>query len=92
VEAMTGTDALYISTDWEEFRGLARTIETTVRPPYLVIDGRRMLPDYDVLVAAGYDYLPVGGQLLRGAPVNPPSPKENGQELTRVAPKPAPAA
>ena len=65
VEAIEGTDALYISTDWEEFRGLARTIQTTVQPPYLVIDGRRMLPDYDALVAAGDDYLPVGGQLLR---------------------------
>jgi hypothetical protein len=41
-----GSDALYISTDWEEFRGLARTIETTVEPPYLVMDGRRMIPDY----------------------------------------------
>lgn len=66
-EAIAGSDALYISTDWEEFRGLARTIETTVKPPYLVIDGRRMVPDYELLAAAGYDYLPVGGQLLRGA-------------------------
>lgn len=66
VEAIEGTDALYISTDWEEFRGLARTIRTTVKPPYLVIDGRRMLPDFENLVAAGYDYLPVGGLLMRG--------------------------
>ncbi|MBP6016783.1 MAG: UDP-glucose/GDP-mannose dehydrogenase family protein [Candidatus Promineofilum sp.] len=66
VEAMQGSDALYISTDWEEFRGLTRTIETTVKPPYLVMDGRRMLPDYEMLVAAGYDYLPVGGLLMRG--------------------------
>ena len=66
VEAIQGSDALYISTDWEEFRGLARTIETTVKPPYLVMDGRRMLPDYEMLAAAGYDYLPVGGLLMRG--------------------------
>ncbi len=46
---MTGSDALYISTDWEEFRGLAHTIQTTVKPPYLVIDGRRMIPDYETL-------------------------------------------
>lgn len=65
-EAMSGSDALYISTDWEEFRGIARTIETTVQPPYLVMDGRRMLPDFDRLVEAGYDYLPVGGPLLSG--------------------------
>ena len=66
VEAIQGTDALYISTDWEEFRGLARTIKTTVKPPYLVMDGRRMLPDFENLVAGGYDYLPVGGLLMCG--------------------------
>ena len=86
-EAMEGTDALYISTDWEEFRGLARTISTTVQPPYLVIDGRRMIPDYDTLVAAGYDFLPVGGPLLRGRLAEAPY-GENGQE---VAPHSTPA-
>lgn len=65
-EAIAGSDALYISTDWEEFRGLSRTIETTVEPPYLVIDGRRMMPDFDILVENGYDFLPVGGLFLRG--------------------------
>lgn len=65
-EAITGSDAVFISTDWEEFRGIARTIETTVQPPYLVIDGRRMISDFDSLVAKGYDYLPVGGVLLKG--------------------------
>ena len=64
-EAMEGSDALYISTDWEEFRGLSRTIETTVEPPYLVIDGRRMIPDYNALVRKGYEYLSVGGALLK---------------------------
>ena len=66
-EAMTGSDAMYISTDWEEFRGLTRTIQTTVKPPYLVMDGRRMLPDFEKLVDAGYVYLPVGGPLLSGS-------------------------
>ncbi|MFN2137465.1 MAG: UDP-glucose dehydrogenase family protein [Candidatus Promineifilaceae bacterium] len=64
-EAIAGSDALYVSTDWEEFRGLSRTIENTVNPPYLVIDGRRMIPDYQALVNKGYEYLPVGGVLLR---------------------------
>jgi UDPglucose 6-dehydrogenase len=64
-EALAGTDAVYISTDWEEFRGLSRTIEKAVKPPYLVIDGRRMIPDYTSLVEKGYDYLSVGGALLQ---------------------------
>lgn len=65
-EAMKGSDALFISTDWEEFRGLSRTIENTVKPPYLVIDGRRMIADYQSLVDNGYDFLSVGGVFLKG--------------------------
>jgi UDPglucose 6-dehydrogenase len=59
-EALQGTDMLFISTDWEEFRGLSRTIEQLVKPPYLVIDGRRMIPDFQELVTAGYGYIAVG--------------------------------
>ncbi len=47
--AIEGSDAVFISTDWEEFRGLSRTIEKTVKPPYLIIDGRRMIPDFEAL-------------------------------------------
>lgn len=57
---------LFISTDWEEFRGLSRTIEETVKPPYLIIDGRRMIPDYRELVTQGYDYLAVGSGFMSG--------------------------
>jgi len=64
--AIAESDALYISTDWEEFRGLSTTIMNAVKPPYLVLDGRRMIPDYHTLVEAGYAYLPVGGVLLPG--------------------------
>ncbi len=60
-EAIRGSDGLFISTDWEEFRGLSHTIMEIVPPPYLVIDGRRMIHDFDTLVAKGYDYLAVGG-------------------------------
>ncbi len=86
-EAMSGSDALYISTDWEEFRGLAHTIQTAVQPPYLIMDGRRMIPDYDTLVAAGYDYLPVGGPLLRARAADA-THGENGHQPAR---RPAPA-
>ena len=65
-EALAGSDAVFISTDWEEFRGLSRTIEKTVQPPYLVIDGRRMIPDYTALVEKGFDFLAVGGEYLPG--------------------------
>lgn len=63
-EAMEGSDALFISTDWEEFRGLSSVIEATVPPPYLIIDGRRMIPDYHHLVQQGYGHIAVGGVYL----------------------------
>lgn len=66
-EALEGSDLLFISTDWEEFRGLARTIEQTVAPPYLLIDGRRMVPDCEELVTRGYGYLAVGSPYLAPA-------------------------
>ena len=69
-EAMAGSDMLFISTDWEEFRGLSRTIEQTVKPPYVIIDGRRMIPDYKELIARGYDFLAVGSPFISGLSQN----------------------
>jgi UDPglucose 6-dehydrogenase len=83
-EAIEGSDALFISTDWEEFRGLSSTIQRSVSPPYLIMDGRRMIPDYDALVASGYGYLSVGGSYLEpnigSAPSGNGSPKVASQE------------
>ena len=63
-EALEGTNALYISTDWEEFRGLTPMIMESLKPPYLVIDARRMISDYQTLVDNGFTYLSVGGKTL----------------------------
>ena len=65
-EAIEGSDMLFISTDWEEFRGLSRTIEQTAQAPYLIMDGRRMIPDYQELVASGYSYIAVGSPYIEG--------------------------
>ncbi|MGD8258830.1 MAG: nucleotide sugar dehydrogenase [Desulfobacterales bacterium] len=66
-DAITGTHALFISSDCEEFRGFSRTIEDTVKPPYLVMDGRRMIPDYEELVMKNYTYLAVGAMVKKPA-------------------------
>jgi UDPglucose 6-dehydrogenase len=63
-EAIAGTQALFISSDCEEFRGFSRTIEDTIEPPYLVMDGRRMIPDYEELVDQDYTYLAVGSMAM----------------------------
>ncbi len=62
--ALQATDALFIATDWEEFRGLSRTIELHTQQPYLVIDGRRMIPDYAELTDQGFRYLAVGSPFV----------------------------
>jgi UDPglucose 6-dehydrogenase len=66
-EAILGSHALFISSDCEEFRGFSRTIEDTVKPPYLVMDGRRMIPDYGELVARKFSYLAVGSMVVTPA-------------------------
>jgi len=63
-EAMADSDALFISSDCEEFRGLSRTIEDTVTPPYLIMDGRRMIPDYETMLDKGFAYLAVGSMAM----------------------------
>ena len=63
-DALRGSDCTFISTDWEEFRGLSRTIEQCVEPPYLVVDGRRMIPDFADLVEHGYHYIAVGSPFM----------------------------
>lgn len=75
-DALQGSDMLFISTDWEEFRGLSRTIEQMVKPPYLVMDGRRMLPDYNELAASGYGYIAVGSPYIAPAAVKEPAKTE----------------
>jgi len=64
--AIEGSDALFISSDCEEFRGLSRTIEDSATPPYLIMDGRRMIPDFETIVEKGYTYMAVGSMVIEG--------------------------
>ena len=64
--AIEGSDALFISSDCEEFRGLSRTIEDLATPPYLIMDGRRMIPDFESIVEKGYTYMAVGSMVMEG--------------------------
>ena len=64
--AIEGSDALFISSDCEEFRGLSRTIEDSATPPYLIMDGRRMIPDFETIVNKGYTYMAVGSMVMEG--------------------------
>jgi UDPglucose 6-dehydrogenase len=66
-EAIKGTDAVFISSDCEEFRGLSHTICETAQAPYLVMDGRRMVPDFEEMVDKSYSYLAVGAMAMSGS-------------------------
>ena len=81
-KTLAGSDMLFISTDWEEFRGLSRTIEELVKPPYLIIDGRRMIPDYQELVAHGYSYIAVGSRYMPGAEVSQAGTRGNRRRVS----------
>jgi UDPglucose 6-dehydrogenase len=63
-DALRGSDVLFIATDWKEYRSIGGLLREVVQPPYLIIDGRRMLVNAPDLVARGYSYLPAGGPLL----------------------------
>ena len=67
-DAIRESDALFVSSDAEEFRELGGTIASEAPPPYLVMDGRRMVADAEELVRRGYTYLAVGGRLMGTAP------------------------
>jgi UDPglucose 6-dehydrogenase len=43
-------------------------VETLVKPPYLIMDGRRMIPDYDDLISMNYTYLAVGAMAMGPTP------------------------
>ncbi|HWN71864.1 MAG TPA: UDP binding domain-containing protein, partial [Haliangium sp.] len=63
-DALRGTHALFIATDWSEYGSIGGLLREVVQPPYLIIDGRRMIVNASDLVGRGYTYLPAGGPLL----------------------------
>lgn len=68
-DALQGSSCVFICTDWPEFRTLAENILSVCRPPYLVMDGRRIISHrYQALKEYGFSVLAVGSPLI-GAPV-----------------------
>ncbi len=66
-EALTGTEACLILTDWPQFSTIDQILTSVCLPPYLIADGRRMSQHaYDDLQKQGYDILSVGSPFLPG--------------------------
>ncbi|TSC85008.1 MAG: UDPglucose 6-dehydrogenase [Parcubacteria group bacterium Gr01-1014_13] len=65
-EALKGSNACLILTDWAQFRLLGEKIQSICPPPYLIMDGRRLVQDkYEELQSKGYDVIAVGSSFLK---------------------------
>ena len=66
-EALRGSGACLILTDWAQFRLLGEKIPSICPAPYLIMDGRRLISEkYDELQAKGYDIITVGSPFIKG--------------------------
>ena len=65
-KALLASEASIILTDWPQFRSLGEKIAKICKPPYLIMDGRRMIAhQYEELAAAGYAIIAVGSPLYK---------------------------
>ena len=66
-EALVGTQAVVIGTDWPQFKNVADIIMATVQTPYLIMDGRRIVQhQFATLQKKGYSIVAVGSPFLAG--------------------------
>jgi len=64
-EALKGGSACLVLTDWAQFRLLGEKIQEICPPPYLIMDGRRLIQDkYDELRNKGYSIIAVGSPFI----------------------------
>jgi UDPglucose 6-dehydrogenase len=61
---LAGTDVAIIATDHQEFKGLLDLFLEHASAPYLILDGRRMMPSFVIksLTSKGISYLSIGGR------------------------------
>lgn len=65
--ALMGTNAVVICTDWPEFKTIDEVILGNVKPPYLIMDGRRIIQNqFEKLSSKGYDIVAVGSPFIKG--------------------------
>ena len=66
-EALAGSNACLILTDWAQFRLLGEKIQSICPARYLIMDGRRLIcANYDELQSGGYDIITVGSPFIKG--------------------------
>ncbi len=66
-DAITGTEAAIICTDWIQFKAVGNILLETASAPYLIMDGRRMLISQAAdLIKKGFDLIMVGSPFMKG--------------------------
>lgn len=66
-EVLRDSSACLILTDWAQFRLLGEKIPLLCPPPYLIMDGRRLICDrHNDLQEKGYDVVTVGSPFIKG--------------------------
>jgi UDPglucose 6-dehydrogenase len=66
-DALLGSAACLILTDWAQFRLLSEKIKSICPVPYLIMDGRRLMCEkYEELRDTGYDIIAVGSPFMGG--------------------------
>lgn len=65
-EALSGAEAVIISADWPQFRGVGDILLSSKKTVSLIMDGRRILQNrYSELQRAGYDIIAVGSPFMK---------------------------
>jgi UDPglucose 6-dehydrogenase len=65
-KALKNSEAVFISTDWPQFREIADFIINNLNNKLLIMDGRRMLQHrYDDLENAGFNIIAVGSSVIK---------------------------
>lgn len=66
-ECLRGSSACMLLADWSEFSAVDTQIKEVCHPPYVIMDGRRMLAhQYNELQNLGYDIIAVGSPFIKG--------------------------
>jgi UDP-glucose 6-dehydrogenase len=67
IDALKDSDVAIIATDHNEFKTLAQQLIDTTIKPYLIIDGRKIIPIVDILKLLDnkISYLSVAGRFLK---------------------------
>ncbi len=65
-ETLKDSSVAILCTDWPQFETLGEVFKSVVKPPYLIMDGRRIIKSwYNELISLGFDIIAVGSPFMK---------------------------